>query len=221
MSNRVKATAAWLAFLKECNPHTKNIQIYEKFFESMSDKDFKIFVDKCKNKEIILPYYAPNIEEKDVTVETCLKLAKKLNINFLQRVITTSHVTGIRKMSPVRYLVVTVPSRRQSQHVTKGKAIAETSRYIDNLSGQVIGNSKVAKLSQPELQLLQAQGFNNTIYELAGVRGGNVEGLKLARRNLISSGRYSLEEIQKTGNRAEAIQTANTILKAMLYESNL
>lgn len=221
MTNREKATNYWLSLLDECDKGNKNIEIYKKYFESLSDKEFEILMHKVKDGSITLPYYAPNVEAKDVPIDVAIKIGKKLGINFFQRIIKTTPITGVKRLTPVKYMILNVFGRRQAQHVLDKRAIAKHTKNIDNLSGQVIGVSKTAKLSQPEILNMNDQNLHNSIYELAGVRGGNINGLKLARRNLIEHGEYSLEEIQKTGNRAESIETANTILRGMHYESNL
>lgn len=99
--------------------------------------------------------------------------------------------------------------------------MAENVRYTDNLSGQVIGASKTSKVTLPELLNMSAQHQHEAVYELIGVRGGNTKGLREAKRSLINHGEYSLEDIKKLGSRSEALTTANTLLRGMMYKSNL
>jgi hypothetical protein len=222
MGKLKEATAYWLSLLKECKPGNRNIAVYEKYFSGMSDKEFdNLMLVSCEKGGMVLPYTCPNIEEPDVEIETCFKIGKKLKINFFQRIIETSPVTGVRKMSPVAYPILRTHVRRQAQHVTKGKSVAENTRFTDNLSGQAIGISKTAKISQPELGVLKDQGQVHAIYEFTGVRGGNTKGLREAKRALINNGEYSLADIKKLGTRSEALATANMIFRGMMFKSNL
>ena len=221
MANRKKATEYWLSLMADLRKGNRNIKMYETYLNSLTDKEFADLMKKCADKLIILPYYATVIEDPDVEVADCIRVGKKLKINFLQRIIKTSPVTGVKRLTPKAFLILYLPVRRQAQHLVKGKSTAENLKNIDALSGQVIGISKTAKISQPELLNLAAQGLHHGIYELIGVRGGNMAGLKVAKRSLINEGSYSLEKIKQLGSRAESIETANTILRAMLYTSNL
>lgn len=222
MAKRKEATLYWLELLRECRPGNRNIAVYDKYLNGLSDKEFdNLLLEKCEKGGMVLPYTCPNIEEPDVEIETCFKIAKRLRINFFQRIIETSPVTGVKKMSPGAYPILRSYVRRQSQHVIKGKSVAENTRFTDNLSGQAIGISKTAKISQPELGVLKDQGLNHAIYEFTGVRGGNTKGLREAKRSLINNGSYNLEDIKKLGTRSESLATANMIFRGMMYKSNL
>ena len=220
MKNRKKATEYWLNLLNELQKGNKNINMYERYFSSLTDKEFDILMQKCE-AGMVLPYYSPNMDSTDLDQESCLNVGKKLGIDFFQQVISRSPLTGVLHKTAKKFFILEVPVRRQSQHITKKKSVAKTTRYIDNLSGQVVGISKTSKLSLPEIQNLEAQGLTDGITELASVRGGNIKGLQIAKRDLINTGSFSLEEVKKTGTRAEALTTANTILRGMLFKSNL
>jgi hypothetical protein len=218
---RKEAEAFWLDLVTSCNKNTSNIDLYKHFFKSLSDKDFKALMDACDTGGTVLPYYVPNNEEDDVDIATCLKVGKKLDIEFFQRLIQTSPITGVKHMTPTKFFIIRQPVRRPSQFVTKAKSVAENVRFVDNLSGQAIGISKTAKQSLPELLNLDAQGLHHGVYEMMGVRGGNIKGLREAKRRLINDGAYSLEDIKSLGHRAESLETAKTILRGMMFKCNL
>ena len=220
MANREAATKEIIKWVEEILPGGGNKEIYEQMLGQMSDKAFDDYMKKLESGEEVLPLTAPNLAEKRLSVERNLKIAEKIGHNFFQKLWLTDPHTGTTYLTPVPYLVVDLPLRRQAQLLNKKISIPESSDTADVLTGQATGPSKGASLSFPELQTLHAQGLEKTIEELIKFRGGDEEAYRAMNRELIDTGSVSLDSIE-TNSRAKSTETLSTFLKAAHIQNNL
>ena len=219
--NRKEAIGLFLKILDKLEKGNKNIKIYEEKLNSLSDVDFDNLMKKMLDREVVLPYYASNLVDKDVTIKNALAVGKELGIKSFQRLWLTDHLTGVKFLTPLAYKVMYSVVRRQSQHVTKGKSVVDSSKYIDSLTGQPAGASKSSRLSLPEIINLDSVGLHKSIEELINVRGGNELGFRLAKRNIINNGKYSLKSIEGLGTRPTSTETLKSFLLGQHFKSNL
>lgn len=220
MSNREAATKEILKWVEELLPGGGNKEIYEKALGKMTNAQFDDYMKKLESGEEVLSLTVPNLSKKRLSVERNLKVAKKLGHNFFQRLWLTDPHSGSTYLTPIPYLVVDLPLRRQAQLLTKKISIPESSDTADVLTGQATGPSKGASLSFPELQTLHAQGLEKTIEELIKFRGGDEEAYRAMNKELIDKGSVSLDSIQ-TNSRVKSTETLSTFLKAAHIQNNL
>lgn len=220
MSNREAATKEILKWVEELLPGGGNKEIYEKALGKMTNAQFDDYMKKLESGEEVLSLTVPNLSKKRLSVERNLKVAKKLGHNFFQRLWLTDPHSGSTYLTPIPYLVVDLPLRRQAQLLTKKISIPESSDTADVLTGQATGPSKGASLSFPELQTLHAQGLEKTIEELIKFRGGDEEAYRAMNKELIDKGSVSLDNIQ-TNSRVKSTETLSTFLKAAHIQNNL
>jgi len=219
--NRQAVTKWFIDKIDSLQPGNANVAMYTDYFAKLSDPEFKDLMAKLAKEEITLPYYASNLHDKDVGVTEALKVADSLGLNFFQRLWLTDDISGIKYLTPEKYFIVTLPIRRQAQHVDKGKSVAVTNTYNDTLTGQAAGPSKTSRLSLPEIINLEALGMHNAILELINVRGGNVPGFRLAKRRTLDTGIYTLKEVEDLNTRPTSTSTLHSFLTAMMLQSNL
>ena len=221
MANRKKATEWFIAQLKELGTNSPNIAMYEEYFKGLSDDAFDKLMQRLASGETILPYYQSNLSKNKLTMDKILKLGDKLKINFFQRLWLTDPVTNVRYLSPHKYLILDIPIRRQQEHVTKKKSVAEHSKFTDAWTGQPMGVSAASKISLPELMILESSGHEKAIEELIKVRGGDVIAFRESRQKLIEQGGFNLKDIEDLGTRPTSTETLGTLLKSMHIDNNV
>lgn len=215
MGDRKAATAFLLKWIDALLPGSPNKAIYEERLSKMSDKQFDELMHKLQSGEETLSLIAPNLDDKKLTIENNLKVAKALGHDFFQRLWLTDHITGRTYLTPIKYLVIDLPLRRQQQMLVKKISIPEDNRHIDELSGQPTGPSKGARISFPELQVLFAQNMDKSLTELIKLRGGDEKAFRAMNSKVIETGGVSLDSIVAAGTKVKSTQTLATLLRAM------
>lgn len=215
MGDRKAATAYLLKWIDAILPGSPNKAIYEARLAKMSDKAFDELMHKLQSGEETLSIIAPNFDDRKLTIENNLKIAKELGHDFFQRLWLTDDLTGRTYLTPVRYLVIDLPLRRQQQMLVKKIKIPEDNRHVDELSGQPTGPSKGRKISFPELQILFAQDMDKSLTELIKLRGGDEKAFNAMNKEIIARGGVSMDKIAMSGTKVKSTQTLETLLKAM------
>lgn len=221
MKNRKAAEDFILEYIDKIIPDKKNKEIYQNMFAKMSDDDFDKFMMKIKNKEITLAVISPNFGSVKLSTERNLKIAKELNHNFFQRIWIEG--TGDRPsyLTPIPYMVLDLPLRRQAQLLIKKISIPEDNKTVDNLTGQPTGSSKGSKISYPEIQVLAAMGLDNSLLELLKFRGGDMKGFIAMNKSINNTGGVSLNSIERFAGGVESTKTLKSFLTAMHLSNTL
>lgn len=221
MSNRKKATAECLQWINELVPGGEAVKDMETVLNGLSDAQFDELMQKLDSEEEILSIAIPNLGKDRLEVERLLKVGKKLGHEFFEQVWLTDAKTGVTYLTPEKYLIVDLPLRRQQQLLTEKISIPENNRSIDELTGQVTGDSKGASLSLPEMQILRSQGLDRPILEMIKVRGGDERAQRAIHRQIIETGGASLDSVLGAGTRVKSTDTFGTLLKGMHLNNNL
>lgn len=198
-----------------------NVKIYEDLFASMSDKDFDEFMKKIKEKKARLAVVVPNLVKSKLSTSNNLGLAKELKHNFFERIYIDRGDGQPKYLTPIPYLIVELPLRRQAQFLVEKISIPEDNRSVDDMTGQPTGASKGSKISYPETQILAALGLDNCLLEMVKFRGGDTKGFNAMNASISKTGSVSLEEIEKLGTTVESTRTLHTILLGMHLKSTL
>lgn len=210
-----------LKHLKELAPGSITASLYEKRFKSMSDQDFEAFMSRIESGEEFLVVHAPNFSNSGISVEKNLKLGEKLGYQFFQRVWIGKKANEPAYLTPVKYLVLDLPLRRASQLLIKKIRIPLHNKTHDTLTGQPTGDSKGAKISYPELQVLASMGLDNSVIELIKFRGGDVKGHNAMSAMINRYGQTNLKTLANFSSGVESTKTLNTFLTSMHLKSNL
>lgn len=221
MSNRKAATKWFLDHLKSFNADSPNVKLYEDYFKGLTDKDFNALMDKLASGEEVLPYYVSNLGKEKLQMDKILKLGDALGVDFFQRIWMIDPVSKVKYLSPHKYFIVDLPIRRQSQHLIKGKKVADHGKFTDSMTGQPSGVSRTSRISLPELMILESSGHHKAIEEMIKVRGGDVEAFRKAKRLSIDQGGYSLKTIEELGTRPTSTETLRSLLLAMHLDNNV
>lgn len=200
-----------------------NAKIYERLFESMNDTQFDAWMERLNRGEIKLSIVSPNFSKDPIDVERNLKIADELGHNFFEKLWIEGEGDNPTYLTPVEYLVMDLPVRRQSQTIVKKRSVPKTSRPIDSLTGQVSNqrDTRGAKISYPELQLASAMGLEKSLEELIKYRGGDVMG-NIALHALVSQqGEVSQASLNQYATGVESTKTLHAYLTAAHLKNNL
>lgn len=214
MSNRKKAEEAILKFMKEIEPTGYNVEQYKKIFASMSDKDFDSYMRDIRNGTKTLVLFKPMYKANGITVENNLEVAKKYGLNFFEKLIFTNNENAPNHKTSIDYLIIDLPYRRQSQTLDKKISVPDNNKTIDELTYQPTGDSKGAKISYPELQVLIGMGLDNTISELIKYRGGDRGGFNAYNAMFLRYGSANLKTLSQYATGVESSKTLKTYLTA-------
>lgn len=215
MDHRKAAEASLLKWIEALLPGSPNTKIYKDRMAKMSDKEFEAFITRLETEEEVLSFIAPNLDDLKLTTANNLAVAEQLGHNFFERLWLTDHITDKTYLTPVRYLVIDLPLRRQQQMLVKKISIPEDNKHVDELSGQPTGPSKGARISFPELQVLFAQNMDKSLTELIKLRGGDEKAFRAMNAKVIETGGVSVDQIASAGTKVKSTQTLGTLLRAM------
>lgn len=215
MTARQKAEAMVLEFMSDLDKSGYNTEKYKTIFKNMSDKDFNEYMTGIRNGEKTLVVFAPLYKSKGLTTENNLKVSKKYGIPLFERLLFTGDEEHPDYKSPIEYLVLDLPVRRQSQNIVKKISVPDDNRSIDNLTYQPTGNSKGAKVSFPELQVMIGMGLDNSINELIRYRGGDKGGFAAYNAMAFRYGSVNLKTISGYTTGVESTKALKTFLLSM------
>lgn len=230
MGNRAAATEFILKYIGKLNPADKeNVELIKSQLESMSDEAFESYMTllrKPKEGETVqgrqtLNYYAPNLSKNKLSIERNLKIAEELGHDFFEQLWITDPQTNETYLTPNKHLVMDLPVRRQAQIHEKKASIPMHSKSMDELSGQVTGESKGSKLSFPELQAQVSQELDMTILEEIKIRGGDQKAYQEFEKRILETGSCSQADLLSMGTRAKSTDTTSALLKGMHLGNNL
>lgn len=214
-NNRKKAEKFFLEYIGRIMPGTNNRKLYEEMFALMTDAQHEALVNRIVDEGYILPVFAYNMEGEPLNDTEIMEIGEELGVQFFQHLILTDPITGKTYKTPIKYLVLDLPVRRQSQHLDKKISLPDNNNVVDRMTGQATGESKGASISLPELMVLNAKGFESPILEMIKVRGGDKKAYDSMEDQIANTGGYSLKPIEELGSRPKATETLAALLQGM------
>ncbi len=218
---RQKTEKYIIEYINKLMPDKSNEPLYVEMFSKMSDNEFEEFIRELKVGTKYLIIVCPNFSKVSLNVERNLKIAKELGINFFQRIWFPATKESPKYLSPIPYMIVDLPIRRQSQLLDKKMSVPEDQNTVDILTGQPAGKSKGAKISYPELQVLAAMGLDNSVVELIKMRGGDTGGYRALDMSLKKTGHVDLNVINQYATGVESTRTLKTYLTGAHLQSTI
>lgn len=219
--NRKKAEEFILQFCKDIEPTGYNVEQYKKIFADMSDKEFDDYMIGLRDKTKFLVLFKPMYKAKGLTTENNLKVATKYGLDFFERLQFTGNANEPDTVTSIKYLVIDLPYRRQSQTLEKKISLPDNNRIIDQSTYQPTGASKGAKVSFPELQVLIGMGLDNSVNELIKFRGGDRGGFSAYNSMMLRYGSVNLRTLNNYATGVESTKTLKSYLLGMHIKQNL
>lgn len=210
-----------LEFVKEVTPGGGNHRIYSALFKRLSDEHFIVLWEQIK-KRCYIPVFLDNFDQKEMVDYAHLKtLSEKWKIPLEQQVTFIDPDTGIKHTTPQTAIVGIVEVAKQRQIVIKKMGVAKHDFDVEDLTGQPVGDSKGAGVSNPENNIFVALGLTTMAKELASVKGGDLGAYRQYKSDLVSSGTASVQGSLKAGSGVKSMQTAEWLMKGRHLIVNL
>lgn len=212
--NRQAAEEFIISYIEKISPGGENAAIYKSAFSKMSNSQFDEFMSGLEKGTNQLSIQAPNKGSAKLNIINNVAIARELGHDFFQRLWFhgDKETNTPTYLTPVKYMVVQLPIRRQAQLLVKKIAIPENNKHIDQLTGQVTGTSKSSKISYPELQILQSMGLKNSIIELMKYRGGDIGGFSAMNKVISRDGYVHQKTIAPYATGVESTNLLKTYL---------
>lgn len=220
--NRKGATEYILRNLLDMTGSEDLVDVTRAQLDALSDKEFADLMVAYEKGEDCVNIVVPNLADIDWTVERLFKLADKLGHDYFQHLwVGSPDGKSDEYLTPEKYMVLELPSRRQAQLLVKKRSIPENNKRIDNFTGQVTGDSKAAKISFPETQILRGMGLDQTLTELLKYRGGDIKGAEAMDRVMARDGKVSMASIAHLASGVESTKTLKAYLTSMHLRNTL
>lgn len=217
---RKKAEAAAIQALNMVDKSGRSAKEFERLLKDLSDEQFIELINAIEERKYYVPIILDNLTNHGVTIENNLAVAEKLGYNFFQRLKVTDEATGQAYLTPLPYLVVHLPVRRQIQTLENKVSIPEDNKHIDEMTDQPTGVSKGSSLSFPEILVIYSQGNERGIVEFIKYRGGDLKGMRAMENMLVQTGHASMDQLDTMGTEVKSTQTLSILMKGMHLDNN-
>lgn len=212
-------------------PGTKTVDAYRETIMGMSESQLENWILALENGVQDFPdmskpsatvtLVVPNMGDQIMDIERNKKLAEEMGVNFFERCWITDPVTGQCYLTNRKYITLLLPVRRQAQTLAHKIAVTTSDTNIDDLTGQVTGDSKESSISYPEIQMLAAQGLTSTLEELVKVRGGDQTAWSYMKQGLTTTGEFNAATLDNINSRAKVNDALKWYLQGAHIKSNL
>lgn len=222
--NRKAAEQYLIDFVEKLCPGGENKKLYQDAFAKMSDAEFDKLMQDFESGAARPPVQSPNFGTARLDLERNIKIMESLGKSFWERLwITTTDEDGntSQYLSPVEYMIVELPLRRQAQLLDKKLSVPEHNRSVDQLTGQPAGDSRSAGISYPELQIMRGMGLDESLLELIKWRGGDVKGFDAMNKTISRDGAVSLKSIAHLAGGVESTASVKVFLTCMHLRNTL
>lgn len=222
MSNRKAAETYLIEEMKAITPGGGNGIIYQRRLSAMSDKEFEDFVVYLEQGGDLAIWVSNTDRKEDIDFEDMVKRCERLGRPVYQRIVSYDIDTGLKSMSPHKHFVGTAELIQQSQMWVKKVNAAENDSKVDDLTGQVMMESRATGLSIPEVSVMGgALGLVNTTNEIYNVKGGDTGAAKSYRTDLIETGKTNTNACLHSGDIAKSLRAAHYWFRGRLLDNNL
>lgn len=210
-----------LTFMGKVTKGGGNRIIYERLFKAMNDKQFEAFMVKLEEIEVLAIWGSNNDPNEMIDWENLKKLAKEYGVSLEQKLVIYDEETGIKSMTPYTAIVGTDVLRKQRQMWVKKFSAAKDDTKIDDLTGQVMGDSRSTGISQPEITVLRNLGLTTMANELYNVKGGDQQALRAYKNDILTTGKTNTNSSLARGDIAKVLKTAHFLLRARGIDNNM
>lgn len=221
MGNRKAATERILTSVEEALPGSGNREYYEKVLTAMSDEEFDQFIDKLRTGQEYISLTVPNYTGSRINLNRIAELSEKLGIPIWQHLSVFDETANRRFKTPKKYPVLFGPVRRQQQTLREKIGLPVHSRTIDDLTGQVTGESKGSSISVPQVHILRARQLYMTALEYMKVRGGDEKAAEAMEQQIERFGGFDLDAVTAGNTKVKSQQTVSIWFTGMHLRNNL
>lgn len=210
-----------LKFMGKVTAGGGNRTIYKNIFSVMTDDDVEKLVVFLENGGA-LPIYSPNnVPEEMIDFDNIIAVCEEYGVSVEQQLVLIDDDTGLEFTTPETFYIGTTEVRKQRQMWVKKFSGAKDDSNIEDLTGQVVGESRATGLTAPEQQVLKYLGLPVLSQELYDVRGGDAGALDSYRNDLIQTGRTSTTQSLKNGSGVKVLSLVHYLFMGRHISNNL
>jgi hypothetical protein len=135
-------------------------------------------------------------------------------------------LTGIIKLSDIQAEYGGPSPARLKDYYLNGAYVKQNPQGTIPVAGQIrlrnfLGGAKGTKITQPELQLLDALGADKILVETMKVRGGDNGAYRAYTSSLENFGSANLDNIDRFSTGVQSSATLEAIFNSMMLDINL
>lgn len=221
-ANRKKAEDFLVETMRSLTPNGGNGDYYKAFLGAMDDTEFDKYVTWLENGGDITVWLSNTDRKDDVDFEHIVKLCKDLGVPVMQRIVSYDIDTGLKNMTDKEHFVGTAELMQQGQMWAKKVSAAKDDTKVEDLTGQVMMESRATGFSVPEVSVMGLSlGLDKAVGEIYSVKGGDLDALKAYRTDLIETGKTNTKEVLARGTAAKSLVLVHKVLRARMLDNNL
>lgn len=210
-----------LTFMGKLTIGGGNRVIYDRLFKAMNDIQFEQFIVELEKGQSLC-IWASNYDPREmIHYDNIIKLSKEYGVEIEQQLVVYDEDTGIKSLTAYKAIVGTAEIRKQRQMLVKKFSGAKNDHSIDDLTGQVMGDSRSTGISQPEITVLRNLGLQTMANELYNVKGGDNQALRAYKNDLLTTGKTTTNGSLKKGDIAKVLKTGHYLLRGRHIDNNM
>lgn len=219
--NRKAAEEFIVKYIDKILPDSPNTEHWKKTLEEMSDSAFDRFMQDLRDGKVTLSIEVPNMGKHRLNTERNLDIANELGFEFYHRIKFGPSEDRPGYITPIKYLVVQLPIRRQAQHLQKKISIPADNNSVDIFTGQPTGKSQGSKMSYPEGLVMLSNGLEKSMIEVMKYRGGDRGGFNALNDSIIKTGIARQDALAPHATGVESTATLKTFLTCMHLKTEI
>lgn len=219
--NRAATEKYWLDLMKVITKGGYNHTVYSDIFSKMNDKQFEEFMVKIEAGGNLCIWVDNQEGDEYPVFDNIIAEARKRGLELEQHLVFIDQDTGLEYETPETFVVGVAETRKQRQMWVKKFGYAKDDSKVDDLTGQVFGDSRGTGISLPEVRVLKTLGLDLVAKELYDVKGGDLGALDEYRRSIQETGHATVEEALKRGTGVRSLMTASKLLDGRHLTNNV
>lgn len=204
----------------DVNSKFKNRTYYEDMFDMMTIEQFDDWVkDIGKTMEDTIVVHQSPFEA--VSLKQIEAAADFLDVPLQEYVYYRHLVDGVEVRTKHKVPVGYVNVKRLQQLLSKKNQFTFDTRSVDYATGEVRGKSRVHHISKDESYMLLLQNSKETLRELYGARGSNMDQKKYMQNKIATDGWVSSKDMPANEGANDAVNTLDMYIIASGLRSDL
>lgn len=220
-SNVKEAIAEGKSWLDDIDKSGRSGQFFVEQVSQLSPEELEAWVVKLENEQDYLSVVMQFNDNKSITYENNIIVARKRGVPIFQRIWYVDPNTKQEVLGPELRPVYLMPVRRQIETIDYKISYSSSNMKVDAHTGQVIGNDQASRISYPELMIVYSKELNWSLVEFMKYRGGDVKGRVEFNNLLRNTGDVAMENLLRTKTVVKSTETLQIYFLAMHWQVNL
>lgn len=206
--------------LRKLTPSGYNGDVYESLFKDMNDDQFEEFVNKLEAGAPLCIWIDNYDRNHQINYDNVIAMSLEIGLNPEQQLTYIDADTGMTITTPETFIVGNTEVRKQRQMWVKKFGYGKDDTKIDDLTGQVYGDSRGTGMSLPEVRVLKTMGLFTTAKEIYNVKGGDIKALEEFRSSIQETGETNVRANLKAGSGVKSLKSVSELYYGRHIENN-